>query len=349
VSHADSQSPGVVINARFQTQPLTGVQRVAREIVPRLTAPSRLIAPPMRLAGPLGHGWEQTALAAKARGRRLWSPCNSGPILADRHLVTLHDAAVLDHPEWFSHRFAGLYGWLWPRLAGRARIVTVSSFSRARLAERLGLMESEIAIVPNGVAPSFAPADKAAIGAARAAYGLNERAYFVTLSTLEPRKNLGLVLRAWRAAQPLRGPARLLVVGARGDDSIFADAGLDGPLSEAVVFTGRLSEERLPALISGARALIYPSLYEGFGLPVLEGMACGVPVVTTALASLPEVGGDAALYVDPYDADDLKAVMLKLLDNDGLVRERGARGVRRAALFSWAKTAKLMDALLDEL
>ena len=349
MSRAAGESPGVVINAQFQTQPLTGVQRVAREIVPQLAAPSRLIAPPMRLPGPLGHGWEQTVLAAAARGRRLWSPCNSGPILAARHLVTLHDAAVLDHPEWFSSRFAGLYRWLWPQLAQRARIVTVSAFSRARLAERLGLPESQIAVAPNGVAPGFAPAGEVAISAARAAHGLDGRPYFVTLSTLEPRKNLALVLRAWRAAEPLRGPARLLVAGARGDASIFASAGLDEPLCDDVVFTGRISDERLPALISGARALIYPSLYEGFGLPVLEGMACGVPVVTTALASLPEVGGDAALYVDAHDADDLKTVMLRLLDDDGLVRERGARGLQRATLFNWAKTAKMMDALLDEL
>jgi glycosyltransferase involved in cell wall biosynthesis len=342
------RASSLLINGRFLTQPQTGVQRAAREISIRLSGQNHLIQPRGPLPGPLGHAWEQTALALQATGGRLWSPCNSGPILARRHAVTIHDAAVLDHPEWFSPRFVALYRWLWPQLAKRARIITVSAYSRQRLAERLGLSESDITVVPNGVGAQFAPASADAIARARRHFGLDDRPYFMTLSTLEPRKNIGLALRAWKVAAAQLGDARLLVLGAQGAAEVFASVG-ETEAPPGVIFTGRARDDILPALMSGSRGLIYPSLYEGFGLPLLEGMACGAPVITTRLTSLPEVGGEAALYVDAHDSPHLASTMVKLLESDELVRMRGAMGIIRAAQFSWARATLAMHGLLNAL
>jgi glycosyltransferase involved in cell wall biosynthesis len=340
-------SPSIAINGRFRTQPLSGVQRVAGALTARLRAPHEVIAPPAGLPWALGHPWEQLVLPARAGRRVLWSPCNTGPVGAARHVVTLHDAAVLDHPEWFSRSYAALYAQLWPRLARRAKLVTVSAFSRGRLAERLGVAEEDIAVVPNGVDPRFRPATEAEVAAVRRAHGLGEAPYFLTLSTLEPRKNLALVLRAWEQARRSLPGVRLVVAGAAGRRTVFA-AAAPPELAEApdVAFTGHVAEAELPALIGGARALLYPSLYEGFGLPVLEAMACATAVVTTRCGALPEVGGEAALYVDPQAAEDLAATLVRLAEDAAWAQSLATAGPARAAAFSWEAAARAMEGIL---
>jgi glycosyltransferase involved in cell wall biosynthesis len=340
-------SPSVAINGRFRTQTMSGVQRVAAALTARLRTPHEVIAPPASLPWALGHPWEQLVLPARAGRRVLWSPCNTGPVGAARHVVTLHDAAVLDHPEWFSRGYAALYAQLWPQLARRAKLVTVSAFSRGRLADRLGVPEADIAVVPNGVDERFRPAAEGELASVRRAHGLGEGPYFLTLSTLEPRKNLALVLRAWEHARRSLSGVRLVVAGSAGRRAVFAGAAAP-ELAEApdVTFAGHVAEGELPALIAGARALLYPSLYEGFGLPVLEAMACATPVVTTRCGALPEVAGEATLYVDPQDADDLAATIVRLAEDDALARSLATAGLAQAAGFSWAAAARAMDEIL---
>jgi glycosyltransferase involved in cell wall biosynthesis len=335
------------INARFRRGPQTGVQRVAAEILPLLGLPHHEIAPGGTAAGMKGHAWEQFALPVLNKGAPLWSPCNTGPIMVRSQVVTIHDAAIFDHPEWFSRQFVATYRTLLPLLARSARrIVTVSHFSKVRLAAALGLAEDRIEVVHNGVSERFAPAGADDIAAAGTRYGVEPGRYFATLSTLEPRKNLALTLKAWAIARTLLpGDMRLLLLGGAGRSQIFA--GGDTPDAvDGLVRAGFVPDAELPALLGGAIGLLYPSRYEGFGLPVLEAMACGTPVVTSANSSLPEVGGDAARYVDPDDAEALAGEMCALAGDQALRADLREAGLAQARLFSWDRSAEQMRHIL---
>ena len=339
---------GLSVNARFRCGPQTGVQRVAAELLPRLGLPNVEIKPGRATSGLKGHVWEQCALPVRNRGAPLWSPCNTGPLAVRRQIVTIHDAAVFDHPEWFSRQFVATYRFLLPRLARTVRrIVTVSNFSRQRLAIALDLPESAIEVVWNGVAAHFAPASPDSIAATAARYQVVPGRYFVTLSTLEPRKNLALTLSAWEMARErLPADMRLLLLGGAGKATIFA-GGAAPPPTPGVVRAGFVPDEDLAALIGGASALLYPSHYEGFGLPVVEAMACGTPVVTAATSSLPEVGGDAALYVAPDDAAALASALERLVANETLRSDLRDAGLIQARRFSWDNAAAQMRHLLQ--
>jgi glycosyltransferase involved in cell wall biosynthesis len=338
----------LVINGRFRLQKKTGIQRVGQALTGRLSTPHVVIEPDGNASGMAGHSWEQFVLPVRAKGRPIWSPCTTGPVVAGAQIVTIHDVAVFDQPEWFSPTFVRLYRSLWPVLAKRARrIVTVSHFSKDRISQVLDIPANKIEVVWNGVDESFKPSPRAAIESAMASVGIANRPYFATLSTLEPRKNLKLVLQAWTRAKPyLPTDMVLLVIGGNGSKAIFGRSQLDDRAPGAgVVFTGYVAEEMLPPLLSGAHGVLYPSIYEGFGLPVLEAMACGVPAITTRLTSLPEVGGDVALYVDAEDPQDLADTLLNLANGRDLRSERSAMGLARAKLFNWDQAAASMDAI----
>jgi len=335
----------IVINGRFRRQRLTGTQRVAAEITRRLKTPHVVIEPMGDLGGGRGHAWEQCVLPLRARGRAVWAPCNTGPLAIGRQVVTIHDAAVLEHPEWFAPNFARFYGRLLPLLAKRVdRIVTVSEFSRARLGERLGLSPDRIEVIWNGVGEIFRPTPAGPDTPLPPA--LAGRPYFTTLFTQEPRKNLALLLAAWRLARPhLPADAVLAIIGGKGSASVFGE-GQEGVQEDGIVRCGYVPDAMLPVLLSSGLGLIYPSLYEGFGLPALEAMACGSPVIVTRLTSLPEICGDAALYVDARDPEDLAVTLRRLAHDAALRADLGRRGQERANLFNWDRAASRMDALL---
>jgi glycosyltransferase involved in cell wall biosynthesis len=225
-------------------------------------------------------------------------------------VVTIHDLAVLRHPETFNQWTRSYSRLVVPRVARAARrVIAVSQFTRGEIVELLGVPPERIDVIPNAVGPPFVPDGPAAEGD-----------YMLAVGTLEPRKNHALVQQAARAlAVPLR------VVGARG----WGDVQVDGWL-------GAVSDDELAALYRGARCLVYPSLYEGFGIPVLEAMACGTPVVTSAGGATEEVAGGAAVLVDPRDPS---AIAAGIEEADGRRDELRARGLERAAQFTWERVA----------
>ena len=286
--------PQIQFNGRCLVQHLTGVQRYVRELSRSLAKELQTLRPdPAWAHGTRGHVWEQLYLPRLCDRRLLWSPGNTGPLICGNQVVTMHDASTLDCPEWFERKFAALYGWLLPKLARRVRaIITVSAFSKERLIARLAVPESKIHVVPNGLSEDFQPKRESELGA-----GLSEP-FFLYVGSLEPRKNLGCLLEAWDHAG--FKDWKLVIVGERA--GIFENVSLKTN-SPQVIFAGRLENRELLNLYHAAHAFVSPSVYEGFGLPPLEAMACGCPCVISDIPSHREMCGFAPTYV-PADSVD---------------------------------------------
>ncbi len=184
----------------------------------------------------------------------------------------------------------------------------------------------------------------------RARYNIPEGRYIFSVGTVQPRKNYARLIEALKALGPAFNDVQLVIAGGRGwlDGPIYRAVEQFG-LTERVHFIGFARDEDLPVLYSDAACLAYPSLYEGIGLPVLEAMACGTPVVTSNVSSLPEVAGDAALLVDPYDVEALADALRRVLTDETLGTELVARGCRQAALFTWESAAAQLWALYRQM
>lgn len=266
---------------------------------------------------PRDAAWYPFALARAARGLDvLHCPTYRGPIVGKTPLVvTVHDLAVLRHPDAFN-RWSREYGpRVIPRVIRAARLViAVSEFTKRELNELLGVPAEKVHVIPNGVEPTFTTEGPAAEGD-----------YVLTVGTLEPRKNLTRVVAAAR-----RAGVELRVVGARGWGEL--DVRGDG-----VRWLGEVQDEELARLYRGARCVAYASLYEGFGIPVLEAMACGTPVVTSRGGATEEVADGAAVLVDPLDPADIAAGIERATWRR---EELVARGLVRARAFAWEAVAE---------
>jgi glycosyltransferase involved in cell wall biosynthesis len=328
----------LVINGRFTHQRLTGVQRYAREVTARLNQNFKLITPPDHPIFFHGPFWEQLWLPFLVKSKDLlWSPTNTGPLAVSNQVLTLHDLSPLDHPEWFSQPFAAWYGLLLPRLVQRVRkIITDSHFTRGRLAEVLDLPVDRVEIVPLGVSPAFFPQPAEEQARLRGRLQLNSP-YLLSLGSLEPRKNLSRLLQAWRLVSAQIPDVELLIAGEMGYP--FKDPVL-GNLPSGVRLLGRVSDQDLPALYSGALAFIYPSVYEGFGLPPLEAMACGTPVVVSNATSLPEVVGYAGILFDPFNVEEMAFAIERVIMDSTLRQNLRQKGLERAQQFTWERTAQ---------
>jgi len=251
----------------------------------------------------------------------LVNPANLAPLAYGRNVVVIHDAAALREPSWYSGLFVRWQRVVLPRIARRAvRVVTVSAFSAAELREMLGV---EAVVVPGGVDHErFVPGEPRA-----------ERPYVLTVASRTARKNLGALAQT---AQRLAAEGVELVSAGGGRPQFRGEQ--DVPVREL----GHVADDELPALYAGAQAFVLPSLYEGFGLPCLEAMACGTPVVTSDRTALPETCGNAALLVDPTDPTAIADAVLAAIGDAGM-RERG---IARAAGFSWERTARELAAVL---
>jgi glycosyltransferase involved in cell wall biosynthesis len=328
----------VVVNGRFLGRAVTGVERYAGEITRRLDGRIRVCRPPDGATGARGHLWEQMRLPGLVGEGLLWSPANTGPMVVSRQVVTVHDMAPLDHPEWFEPRVGAWYRWLLPKLVQRVtRVITVSQFSKTRLMERLGLPADWVVAIPNGVSRWFHPRPPAEVTQVTARYRLRAP-YLLMVGSLEPRKNFDVVARAWDEAGPLFDGLTLVVVG---DTRPTLRAAVPDRRLGWVRRLDDVADSDLPALYTGAIGLVIPSLYEGFGLPLIEAMACGTPVVAARAGALPEVAGDAALLVDPCDPASVADGILRLVGDETTRQTCRTRGLDRAAAFDWDRSASM--------
>lgn len=359
------------INGRSMFRQLTGVQHYAREVTRELCAldfpdvnftvfsgregrdgsePGLPLKTSFIPAGsPIkGLMWEQTLLkrmAKKSGVDVLFNPANVAPLYPPvPSVVTIHDLAFLLFPEYFSRSFGAYYRAMIPRIASQASmVITDSESTRSDLESRLGVPGSKIAVIPLGVSPDFRRhIKKSELEEVRQRHNL-PRKFFLSISSLEPRKNLkGLVDAYSLLPEDILAEQGLVLIGA--GNRVYADPGLSGSLSRlsrgSVMTPGYMPSEDLPAVYRLATALVFPSLYEGFGLPVLEAMAASTPVITSNRSSLPEVAGHAAVLIDPESREELAAAMELIANDSGTRNLLIERGKKRAALFSWKKTAQ---------
>jgi len=262
------------------------------------------------------------------------------PRLARPTVLTVHDLifeAFPQHHTWTNRAFLQVAMPLFVRAADA--IIAVSQQTRRDLIARYGTSERKIRVIYEGIDDRFAPIGPPAVARIRQQYS-PERPYLLMVGTLEPRKNHAAAMRALARLKQAGHPHRLLISGGKGwlfepVAALVAELGL----TDDVTFAGRVPDDDLPALYAGADALLLPSLYEGFGFPVLEAMACGTPVVCADSSSLTEVAGDAALLVPATDDEALAAAVERILTEPGLADGLRRRGAVQAARFRWEKCA----------
>lgn len=302
---------------------------------------------------PYGVLWQQMRLPRRlARGDVdvFWSPLQTLPLLGDTpSVVTVHDLTTLLLPE--THRFkvmATQVPLLGRSLARAKRILAVSEATADDVRQFFPETADRLSVVRGGVAARFTPASAEQVAATRLELGCPD-GYLLYVGTLEPRKNVGLLVDAWQALREEHDDVPpLLLVGGYGWKSRGLHARLEALGSEGVRLLGFLADDEHLRVLQAARCFVYPSLYEGFGLPAAEALACGVPTIVADTSSLPEVVGDAALLVDPHDPADLTEAMRRVLEEPGLAANLADRGPRQAARFSWERSAGQLEAALLE-
>lgn len=344
----------IYINGRFLQKPVTGTERFAREIVQAMDALAGLtnlkdaitiLAPPgtpapeglknikFRTCGTRqGHAWEQWDLYRAASGGTLLSLTNSGPVLHRHQTVVIHDGAPYRMPKDFSLSYQTFHRILGRLLAQRSQIATVSKFSSSDLAALLSLDSERIPVFYNGHEHILrAPSDDMVIEK----IGLQDRPYFLFIGSPAPRKNLGMAIKAFRALE--RSDIAFVIVGA-ANPKVFRES-LDAQ-AENILMPGRLTDGEIVALYQHALALVFPSLYEGFGIPPLEAMVHGCPVLAADIPAVREVCGDAALYFSAQDTADCTRCLQSFLDDPAIGETLRRKGAARYAEFSWSKSAE---------
>ena len=257
-------------------------------------------------------------------------------------VFTLHDIAYLRYPQYHLLQNRLFLNWMMPRFLAQAdHIIAISESTRRDALQQYRLDPAKITVIPEGVEPRFAPAVEAnQLDAVRRAYDLPER-FILFVGTIEPRKNLPALLEAYAALRPKHPEVGLVIAGGKGwlYQSFFDRLSALG-LQQVVKLTGFVPDQQLPALMNAAEVFAFPSHFEGFGLPPLEAMACGLPVVCSNASSLPEVVGDAGLLVAPDDPRAWVEALDRVLTDPGLRQELRGRGLDRARPFTWEAAAR---------
>ena len=348
------------INGRFLSQPLSGVQRFATEITKALAQvcsetttlhPTLLVPPNINESSPSmavstigrsnGQMWEQVELPWHARDGVLINLGNTGPIMARSQIIVVHDAGVFSSPEAYSWKFR-----LWYKALQKAHVrrgtvfVTVSEFSKQELAKHLKLQEGSIQVIPEGADHMHRLSEDRSI---LQQHGLVPGRFVLAVGNLAAHKNLAALSTT---AQMLAAHGMTLAITGGLDQGVFR-GGI--ALPRPATYVGRVSDGQLKALYRSAACFVFPSLYEGFGLPAVEAMACGCPVVAADIPSLREVCRTAALYAKPEKPDDIAGQVTLMIENDRLREEMCERAWRHAQFFTWNAAASALVAVTRNL
>lgn len=355
-----------ILNGRFLTQPTTGVQRYAVELVKALdmlidcgvidssrysfcllssndaSYDLNLKHIPLKRVGHFkGHFWEQFELPLYTYDGFLINLCNTAPILKHNQTATIHDASVFGFPQAYSFAFRNWYKLLFKMLGITAKkIITDSSFSKEELAKYCGIDKDKIDVVYLGKEHILAIQPDDSI---LHRHDLIRKRFVLAVSSMNPNKNFRSIVQA---VELLGDMGFDIVIAGGTNPKIFSQSELSLPNN--VKHVGYVSDGELRALYGQASCFIYPSFYEGFGLPPLEAMACGCPVIVSQAASLPEVCGDAALYCNPHCPEDIAKKIALMMSDDDLRAKFRQKGLERAELFTWEKCARETMKLIQE-
>ncbi|GAB6558547.1 glycosyltransferase family 4 protein [Bacillus mobilis] len=345
----------IYINGRFLTQKTTGVQRVAEEIVKKiddllvaselekdlkviLLVPKntmkdlKLKRIKIKKIGILkGHLWEQLILPIYTRNHMLINFCNTGPIYKKNQIVMIHDAAVCTYPEGFSKAFLLWYRFLYSKLSKSAKkIITVSNFSKRELVSYFPSMKSKIDVIYNGIDHIWERKFEESI---LEKHQLTSGEYILAVSSMNPNKNFKVIAEAMTNMTSLK--AQVVIVGGK-QSKVFANETMES--DQNIIWTGYVSDEELVTLYKNAKVFLFPSIYEGFGLPPLEAMAMGCPVIASNAACIPEICGEHVTYFDPTNANDL-AEKIQLFDQMKILNsKKGAQQFVKK--YNWNDAAK---------
>ncbi|MFM0170097.1 glycosyltransferase family 4 protein [Paraburkholderia sediminicola] len=349
-----------VYNGRFTGQKATGVQRVARELIVAMTQLPQInnvtvAVPPgdkilpidgtktVKIGFGKGLFWEQIVLPIFAGRRRIVNLSNSGSIFRPRQVIFMHDAAVFDTPAHFSRRFRAWYRIMFWILARTSScILTNSDFSRQRLAHHCGVPPSRIGVVPLGAdhLDTMEP-DESVLSQ----HALTSKQFVLAVSNLNPTKNFARLVEAFRQVND--SSLDLVIVGMK--NPIFGKIDDISNVAPNIKYVGYVSDSKLKALYQHARCFVYPSIYEGFGIPPLEAMKNGCPTLVASAAALPEVCGDASLYCDPYSSDDIADKLKSLLYSSEIRADLQHRGHLHADKYRWQTSAQILLNALEKL
>lgn len=340
-----------VVNGRFLTQKPTGIHRYAFEIcnwlhqlgtdfyvaVPRNINPDyKYSFKTVECGGLNGHLWEQISLPRylKSQGNPLlvsFSGC--GPLMYRNQIMTIHDVSHERHPEWFSKNYWRYYSYMMPRIANKAHaVITVSNYSKKEIIDVLGIPANKIFVV-NCSIPTYHTNNNIKDNE-------SHEKYILSVSSLDPRKNFKRLIEAFNKISDKN--IKLYIVGMQF--KAFNTPDLQNLVTDRVVMPGYVDDNKLNDLYRNALFSIYPSLYEGFGIPPLESMVCGCPVIASRIEAIEEICEDAVLYVDPYDITDMVHQMNRLISDVALQESLKQKGYRQVQKYSWEKSArKVLD------
>lgn len=338
----------IYINGRFLCQPITGVQRFAIELIKELCKSKELnfiiLKPngfsyydltglPIQTIGTLkNHLWEQIELPKflkKKSATLLLNLTNTAPLLYKNQIVTIHDLAFLHNPKWFSFGFRTFYKFLIPAIVKRAKhILTVSEFSKAEISNKLQKSPDSISVIYNSVPSEFHKME--------AKEKSSEELYALTVGSLDPRKNLETLIKAFNSLEDTK--LKLYVIGA-SNTKIFKTK-LPAFDHEKIKFLGRVSDEELVSLYANAKMFIYPTLYEGFGIPNIEAMHFSTAVITSDIPVTREVCKDAAYFVDPLNTKAIQDAILTLLMDNKLLSDLSKKGKEVSNSYTWEKASQ---------
>lgn len=341
-----------VVNGRYLTQKATGVHRYAFEICNKLhemgvdfhVAVPNEIHPDYKFnfkvvkCGSLNtHLWEQISLPRYLK--RIGSPLlisftGCGPFNYSNQIMTIHDVSHERYPEWFSKNYYRFYHYMMPRIGKKAHaVLTVSEFSKKEIVDTLGINAEKIHVVHSNVPFHNKPSKEEVLSFTR---NPEAERYILAVSSMDPRKNFVRLVEAFDKIKDKS--VKLYIIGM--SFKAFNTPDLQKLIGENVHLPGYIPDEKLQTMYQNALLSVYPSLYEGFGLPPLESMTYGCPVINSDIPALREVSQDAALYVDPYNIEDITQKIEQLLVDEPLRKELQEKGLLQIKKYSWDKSAK---------
>jgi len=342
----------IVVNTRCFQRRMTGIQRYTAEILRYFPEEVLHMSPPVILSKSVitNNFWEQFLLPLELHGKLLWSPANMGPVLYKKQVITIHDTMPLEPNDWkppsFDYFFSRWYRNMLPRLVTNVRhIITISKFSADRIMYHLGVSANKISIIPCGIDhQKFYPRSEKEIQELLNQKIIPGRKYVLALSSILPHKNFQSVLDAWKmVVDALPRDVDLFLAGGIPKHEAYSFKNL----SSRVHYLGYIEDRYLPALYSGAMFFVFVSLYEGFGLPPLEAMACGTPVLASNAASIPEVVSGAGVEVNPLSIADIANNMKQLALTEELRKELVIKGLKNAERYNWQQTSQRVWQVLN--